>query len=80
MAENSKKHYHPVNSAQLQLVHNTDIEHNPYMLLKKKDKTEEDRSYTALNTACYALHVSRIDRWVDLEEVGVALTSHSRSG
>lgn len=36
LAENSKKHYHPVNSAQLQLVHNTDIEHNPYMLLKKK--------------------------------------------
>lgn len=35
LAENPKKHYHPVNSAQLQLVHNTDIEHNPYMLLKK---------------------------------------------
>lgn len=79
MAGNPKKHYHPVNSAQLQHVHNIDIKHNPYMLLKK-DKTEEDRSYTALNTACYALHVSRIDRWVDLEEVGVALTSHNRSG
>lgn len=35
VAENPKKHYHPVNSAQLQHVHNTDIEHNPYMLLKK---------------------------------------------